>query len=244
MTARPIIFLDDGGVMNDNRTRALQWQRLVSEFFVPLLGGPVDAWYRANQVVADRLFEPDAWRKRVQAAADYRSFERAYQVEWLRGMCMLVGIETPPEEECLRLARHAAAFITRRVRAAFPGVVDTIRALYRQGYPLHTASGEFSPDLEGYLQAMEVRDCFGRLYGPDLIETLKEGPAYYERIFADLGIASADALVVDDSPRAIEWATQVGARTVLVGDSSRPQKRATVHIGSLVELPALLQRLD
>jgi hypothetical protein len=83
VTARPIIFLDDGGVMNDNNVRALQWQRLVGEYFVPLLGGSPEAWSRANRVVTDRLFEPDAWRRRVQAAADYRSFDRDYQVEWL-----------------------------------------------------------------------------------------------------------------------------------------------------------------
>jgi len=244
VTARLMVFLDDGGVMNDNSTRALQWQRLVSEFFVPLLGGPAEAWTHANRVVADRLFEPVAWRRRVQAAPDYGSFESAYQVEWLQGMCELVGVGTPPEEECLRLARRAAAFITCRVQAAFPGAVDTIRTLHRQGYTLHTASGESSLDLAGYLQAMGVRECFGRLYGPDLIETLKEGPEYYERLFADLGIAPTDALVVDDSPRAIEWATQVGARTVLVGNSSLPRTGTTVHIGSLVELPAMLQRLD
>ncbi len=244
MTARPIIFLDDGGVMNDNRTRALQWQRLVGEYFVPLLGGSPEAWSRANRLVTDRLFEPDAWRRRVQAAADYRSFDRDYQVEWLRGMCGLVGIETPPEEECLRLARRAAVFIPRRVQAAFPGVVGSIRALHRQGYSLHTASGESSIELGGYLQAMGVRDCFGRLYGPDLIDTLKEGPEYYERIFADLGIAAADALVVDDSLRATRWAAQVGARTVLVGVSSFLRTEATVQIGSLVELPATLQQLD
>ena len=244
VTARLIIFLDDGGVMNDNNVRALQWQRLVSEYFVPLLGGSPEAWSRANRVVTDRLFEPDAWQRRVQAAADYRSFDRDYQVEWLQGMCDLVGIETPPEEECLRLARRATAFITRRVRAAFPGVVDTICMLHRQGYALHTASGESSLDLEGYLQAMGVRDCFGRLYGPDLIETLKEGPEYYERIFADLGISAADAVVVDDSPRATQWAMQVGTRAVLVGGSSRPQTGTTAQIGSLLELPATLQQLD
>jgi HAD superfamily hydrolase (TIGR01509 family) len=243
VTARLMVFLDDGGVMNDNSTRASQWQRLVSEFFVPLLGGPAEAWSRANWVVADRLFEPVAWRRRVRAAPDYKSFECAYQVEWLQGMCELVGVGTPPEEECLRLARRAAAFITCRVQAAFPGAVDTIRTLHRQGYTLHTASGESSLDLAGYLQAMGVRDCFGRLYGPDLIATLKEGPEYYERMFADLGIAPADALVVDDSPRAIAWATQVGAHAVLVRDSSLPRTGTTVHIESLVELPAMLQRL-
>src|SRR3989440_11707148 len=182
------------------------------------------------RLVADRLCERESWRGRVQSAADYRGFDRDYQVDWLWGMCALVGVEPPPEEECLRLARRGAAFITRRVQAAFPGVVDTIRALRRQGYMLHTASGESSLDLEGYLQAMGVRDCFGRLYGPDLIDTLKEGPEYYERIFADLGIAATEALVVDDSPRATRWATQVGARTVLVGDLSLLRIGATVQI--------------
>ena len=92
MTARPIIFLDDGGVMNDNNARALQWQRLVGEYFVPLLGGSHEAWSRANRVVTDRLFEPDAWRRRVQAAADYRSFDRDYQVEWLGGHVRVGGV--------------------------------------------------------------------------------------------------------------------------------------------------------
>ena len=40
MATRLMVFLDDGGVMNDNNERGLQWQRLVSEYFVPLLGGP------------------------------------------------------------------------------------------------------------------------------------------------------------------------------------------------------------
>src|SRR3989442_282795 len=124
--------------MNDNNVRALQWQRLVGEYFVPLLGGSPEPWSPAKGV----------------------------------------------------------------------------------GYWL------------------------GRLYGPDLIDTLKVGPEYYERIFADLGIAAAEALVVDDSPRATRWATQVGARAALVGDSPLPQTGTTVHIGSLVELPATLQRLD
>ena len=103
MATRLMVFLDDGGVMNDNNECGLQWQRLVSEYFVPLLGGPAEAWSRANRVVADRLFEPAAWRKRVQAAPDYRSFDRAYQVEWLRGMCELVGVGTPPKKSACAL---------------------------------------------------------------------------------------------------------------------------------------------
>ena len=43
------IFLDDGGVLNDNDRRAPQWQRLVGEFFVPRLGGTHQAWAEANR---------------------------------------------------------------------------------------------------------------------------------------------------------------------------------------------------
>jgi hypothetical protein len=166
-----VIFLDDGGVMNDSSQRAPQWQRLVSEFFVPLLGGTKEAWIEANRVAVDRLFDLDNWRMRVQAFSDYASFDYSYQVDWLSGMCELVGVPTPPEEEAIELARRAVAYITSRVHAAFPGAVDTIRILHSQGYTLHTASGESSIDLAGYLDAMGVRACFGRLYGPDLINS-------------------------------------------------------------------------
>ena len=236
------VFLDDGGVMNDNSQRAEQWQRLVSEFFMPLLGGTSEAWIEANRVVANRMFELENWRMRVHAAADYASFNRTYHVDWLGGMCEFVGIPAPPEEECIELASRAVAYITCRVHAAFPGVVEAIRTLHSQGYTLHTASGESSIELAGYLDGMGVRDCFGRLYGPDLIATFKEGPQYYERIFADAGVAPADALVIDDSSRAINWAEQIGAQTLLVSDSPHPKTRMTRYIGSLAELTVIIQQ--
>jgi HAD superfamily hydrolase (TIGR01509 family) len=241
---RFVIFLDDGGVMNDNRKRAPQWEYLISEFFVPLLGGSPEAWMGANRIIVDRLLNPVAWQTRIRLATDYKSFDRAYQVDWLRGMCELVGIAAPAEEECFELAHRATAFIIPRVQAAFPGVVDAICTLHRLGYTLHTASGEPSIELAGHLQGMEVRDCFECLYGPDLIDTFKNGPAYYERVFADVGIMPSDALVVDDSPQAVGWATQVGARTVLIGDASCTEARATLNISCLAELPDSLWQLE
>jgi HAD superfamily hydrolase (TIGR01509 family) len=239
--SRLVVFLDDGGVMNDNAMRGPQWQRLVAEFFAPILGGAPAAWAEANRVVAEGLLEPAAWRARVLAAADYASFDRAYQRDWLAGMCTLVGVAAPPEEEGFALANRAGGWITRRVRSACPGAVEAVRALAALGYALHTASGEPSADLAGYLDGMGVRDHFGRLYGPDLLDTFKEGPDYYARLFADAGVAPADALVVDDSPRAVAWAREVGARAVLV--SAAPTgDGATARIAGLAELPAVIER--
>jgi HAD superfamily hydrolase (TIGR01509 family) len=88
---------------------------------------------------------------------------------------------------------------------------------------------------------MTVRDCFGRLYGPDLVNTPKEGPRYYERIFADAGVDPADAVVIDDFPGALAWAAAAGARTVLVA-GVRGVGPADVTVGALSELPAVLAR--
>jgi hypothetical protein len=54
----------------------------------------------------------------MRASPDYVSFYRIHQVEWIAGMCALVGIPTPPEVGCLALAEQATTTITRRVRAA------------------------------------------------------------------------------------------------------------------------------
>ena len=118
---RPVLFLDDGGVKNDNRLRGLQWQRMVAEYFAPRLGGTPEAWCEANRIVMSSILEPAAWQSRLQAASDYRTFDYCYQFDWLRTMCELVNVPFPAEEVYYPLALEAAAAVTRRVRAEFPG---------------------------------------------------------------------------------------------------------------------------
>jgi HAD superfamily hydrolase (TIGR01509 family) len=239
MAPELVIFLDDGGVMNDNEVRGVQWRRLVAEFFAPRLGGERGAWSEANRIVAPAVWA--VWEERLRSLGDYPTFDRGYQIDWLGGMCDLVGVPRPPDNEAVSLSHAATSWVCQRVRSSFPGVIESIRELRTRGYQLSTASGEASLDLSSYLEGMGVRDCFERLYGPDLINTFKSGPAYYARLLADAGVPPERALVVDDSPKAIAWATEVGARTVFVG--SVPCPAATVVIGRLAELPAALAEL-
>lgn len=239
MAKKPIIFLDDGGVMNNNLLRSVQWPRLAGAFFSAQLGGEPADWAKANRISVAAISEPQSWQARILAAPDYASFEREYWCDWVSNMCLLVGIATPPEEACIELARQAEAHITSRVKSAYPGAIEAICELHTQGYTLHTASGESSLNLHGYLEGMGVRDYFGRLYGPDLLNTFKETPAYYERLFADAQIAPSDALIVDDSPRILAWARDLGATTVLV-NAEREAPAGTLCIGSLAELPELV----
>ncbi len=231
--------------MNDNRVRRVEWQREVGAFFAPRMGSTPAAWAEANLAVIIQMLTPAAWQVRLHTAADFASFQRAYHLDWLRAMCEHIGVPMPPDAEALALVAEAEAAIMSRVQSAFPGAVTAIRTLHAGGYRLYTASGESSVDLAHYLTPMGVRECFQRLYGPDLINTFKIGPDFYARLLADAGVAPSAALVVDDTLQALEWAAQLGARTVLVGADPPPAFASPHHhLRALADLPALLAQLE
>jgi len=241
---RWVIFLDDGGVMNDNERRGEQWRRLVGEYLAPRLGGTGEAWAEANRAATSELFDPEIWLARLAAAADYQSFDYRYHLDWLAIMCRFVGVAMLPAHDGYRMARQASSFVTGRVRAAFPGAIEAIRQLHRDGHALYTASGEPSWDLDGYLAGMSVRACFTSLYGPDLVDTFKTGPAYYERIFADAGIDPARAVVVDDNAQAVAWARQASAHAIHIAENPTTQADGVATIASLAQLPTVLRSFE
>ncbi len=243
---RLTIFLDDGGVMNDNTRRAAEWRRLIGEFLTPKLGGDPGAWAEANSVVFARQWRRfEEWLS-ARGADEWGDFFGATEERerWLREMCEHVGVSAPRGDACPELALETERYVIPRVRAAFPGAVQAIERLHKRGYWLSTASGALSSDLEGYVTRMGVRQFFAeRLYGPDLVQTLKGGPHFYRRIFEDADVDPAAALVVDDSPQAVRWAAEAGARAVLVAAEPAAVKDSTAVIGSLSELPAFLDKL-
>jgi FMN phosphatase YigB (HAD superfamily) len=70
---------------------------------------------------------------------------------------------------------------------------------------------------------MGVRGCFVDLCGADLVDNAKASQLFYERVFGHAGVAPNDALVVDDSERALDWAADLSAQTIL----RRPRTAAT-----------------
>ena len=234
------LFIDDGGVLNDNSRRAPEFQRLVADFFPPRLGGEPAAWAEANRETFQQVFDT---HKDAMAVDDaYEQGAVAYETAWLVAMCEHVGVAPPEGDACSTLAREALLYITRRARAAFPGAAETVAMLARAGYTLHTASNQPSWELEGYLSCMGILDHFGILFGADLVSAMKPSCTYYERAFALTGVDPARALVLDDSPGYLDAAREVGARTVLVGGDA--SAAGHLAIPSLVALPSLLETLD
>ena len=242
-----MIFLDDGGVLNDNERRAAEWRRLVGEYLAPRLGGDPAAWGEANQIVFDAPWQRfEAWSEAHARDDHYVDFftSRDERIRWLADMCQQVGVPVPRTEECYALSVATEQYVIPRIHAVFPDAVEAIRKLHAGDHALATASGGLSNDLSRYLEGMGVRECFaGRLYGPDLVQTHKASPLYYERILADTGIDPSDALFVDDNVRAVAWAAEAGARTVHMCRQGEPAPAADYVVSNLLELVDLLDEV-
>ena len=50
---------------------------------------------------------------------------------------------------------------------------------------------------------------------------MKNGPAYYERVFAHAGVAAASALVIDSDDACCRWAREAGAQALWVDPEGR-----------------------
>ena len=245
MPSRPYdaIFLDDGGVMNDNALRQLEWQRLIGAFLGPRLGGDPRRWGEANRAVFGPIWHQYLDEaERAGDAFDGAAFWARQHPVWLREMCARVGVAAPPKDaDCLALALETYTYVARHARASYPGAIEAIGSLQRAGYALHTASGTTSMELDGYLSGMGVRPFFGaRLYGPDLVGVAKEHSEFYMRLFEDAGVAPARALVIDDSPRQLERAARTGASVLLVAGDDVPVAGGMRRARSLADAVAQL----
>ena len=98
----PTVFLDDGGVMNDNEVRGHQWQRLLGEFMPPRLGGSPGDWSAANAAIFETVLKRYSPRWEGEPLS---TFWDDYLFDWLRIMCERVGVGVPARDEAVSIAR-------------------------------------------------------------------------------------------------------------------------------------------
>lgn len=215
---RPILFIDDGGVMNDNRVRGPQWSALIGPWLAERYGGDAARWSAVNREALNV-----SWGGVVARFSEYETygeFHRDYAVAWCREMFTRVERPAPGVEESLRIVDESNRFVHGQVKADIPGAVEAIRAFSDAGYAIHGASGTPEGELRCILERMGVRDCFGTLYGPDIVDVPKYGARYYRAIFAHAGVDPADAVVLESDAATCEWAREAGAGAVHVAEDS------------------------
>ena len=215
----PVLFIDDGGVLNDNALRGPEWLRLIGGFMAPRLGGTAEGWARANSVEFPRVWGDIV--KRLSGFATYQEFQRTYSGEWMRAMCARVGVDPPPDDAALALHVELSRHVWERANAAIPGAADAVLGLHRAGYTLYTASGQASWEMQVITEKMGIRRAFSGLYGPDLVDQVKNALAFYEKVFAHAGVPAASALVIDSEDECCRWAREAGAQALWIDPKGR-----------------------
>lgn len=213
------LFLDDGGVLNDNDLRAPEWLRLIGEFMPARLDGTAEQWASANRTVFPRVWAD--LLKRLPTFANHQEFQQTYATNWMSAMCTHVGITPPPDDDAVTLYNELSTYVAERATSAIAGAADAVLSLHRAGYVLYTASGTTSWELRGIMTKMGIAEAFSGLCGPDLVDHVKYGPAFYERVFARAGVAPGSALVIESDPECCRWASEAGAHAVWIDPDGR-----------------------
>jgi FMN phosphatase YigB (HAD superfamily) len=230
-----VVFLDDGGVLNDNDRRAPEWRRLLGEFFAPRLGGTPEAWGEANRAVFEGIWQ-DWERLRERGEEAGSDWWPSQNPRWLAGMCERVGV--PVSADVLGTVKASHAYVMAHIECAYPDAAPAMRAMHARGLTLHLASGGQTYELEPYMRRMGVWDLIDRPYGADLLGVNKTSRRYYERIIAHSGVDPRGAVVVDSHAEPLEWAASAGFRTVHLDRAGKGSRFR--RIASLDQLIPLL----
>ena len=151
----------------------------------------------------------------------------------------LFGMSAEEGMECA--ATYREIFLDNKktmIVQPFPHVIETLRALHRQGYVLGMASSRNHCSLDGYVKQMQLEDIFSSIVAGDDVEHVKPAP---DMVFKALGemkgmknpVTSADdvkdvldeTLVVGDMNFDVDMAHNAGCKACAVtyGNGTRQQ---------------------
>lgn len=170
------------------------------------------------------------------------------------GLTLYDGFKTLYPEFNDAEAQHAvdtyrAIFAERRAELMpelFPGVRETLDALYRSGYTLSIASSRLTDSLMLFMREHHIDNYFSYVVGSDSVTKHKPDAEPTLKTLQTLDVKASEALVVGDMPVDILMARNAGVRNVGVtwGNASREeleQAQADYIIDAIGELITILE---
>jgi pyrophosphatase PpaX len=132
---------------------------------------------------------------------------------------------------------------------AFPGVLDTVRALHAGGHPLAVVTSKADDLARRGLRYVGLEPMFDAVIGCDACSRHKPDPEPVQIALSRLGYAPSEAVFVGDSVHDIASGNAAGVITIaaLWGPFSRATLSAAEpahYMERITELPALLHRLS
>ena len=138
--------------------------------------------------------------------------DRAYAAELFARR----GIEDADVDGWVRKKQELAAGMIGLSPRAFPGVAPLVRALAGRAR-LAIVSTTWRENVDAFLAATGLADAFELVVAKEDAAELKPAPDGYLTALERLGVAAADAVAVEDSPRGLSAAEAAGVPRVAVG---------------------------
>ena len=239
------LFIDFDNTLSDLNQFLEQYVRETSSFLAPRYGGSEVAWAQATLGMIQALEQDYKARFVGNPLAGYCAWleeARAKASEWLfQG----VGLPLPANPYAVTMDVQFQGLSA--CNATYPGAAEAMQTLFEQDYRVQVASGNDSEYLLAALLGAGIESFMESKFGPDLIDCAKEGPEYYERIFAASEVSAADTLVIDDHPDAIRWALQTGTKVIQAKMSPNVSVETIPGVVAVMtdlrELPGLVQQV-
>ena len=127
------LFFDDGGVMNDNQIRGIQFQKMIGDYFSPMYGGEKHQWAEANFNFIEEIMREYIEIIEEERNVDYHNYHNGFITRWIEDMFDYVSANLPAKKEYKRIYKEAMDYITPNIRASFPGVIYSIKKLKKLG---------------------------------------------------------------------------------------------------------------
>ncbi len=129
-----------------------------------------------------------------------------------------------------------------------PGLYELLDFLEKRGTKLAVASSTQSPRVIRNLEKAQVRRYFSAVVGGEQVTRSKPDPEVFLKAAAALGAKPCECMVLEDSANGVRAGHAAGCCTVMVPDLDAPDAElfaaADAIVESLLDVPALLQRLD
>lgn len=239
------LFLDFDETLSDFTELGLQFVRKSASLFITDFGGETHAWEQAIVETLEAMLNDYKARFEGNPLAGFCDWMEEARIVYIVRLCERQGVTRLADP--VAYVRQNQKRTLHACNALFPGADDALQTLSQNGTRLFMASAWDSEYLEAALIGGGIVHLFETKFGPDLVDCAKEGPEYYERIFETVGIAPAEALVVDDNPDTLRWILQTGATAIQSHITTRHYEvvpGVAAVLTDLRDLPGLVQRLQ
>jgi HAD superfamily hydrolase (TIGR01509 family) len=157
-----------------------------------------------------------------------------------------LGRPLPKEVLDRRVGRRTEMILAQGV---LPGVVQRLDEAHQLGMKLGVASSSTGDWVRGHLLRLGILDRFDCVRCRDDVEHAKPEPDLYVSVLACLGVTSAEAIAVEDSPNGVTAAKRAGMRCVAIPNNITARldlSQADLVLSTLADitLRELLERLS